>query len=344
MNYRSCWLTVNRACNLRCKWCYARSTNYLASDDMELETAKQIIDICNDLKIRHIILIGGEPTLYKYLFEVIDYCHLRNIGCGIVTNGLACKDISFVSELKKHDIHSISLSLKGENRDVFKEITGRDAFDDTKEAIKCCLNNDIKVTASMVITEENVNSFIGGIETLKSIGVKDFHFSFCYDFDMDMDHSKYLKIHNPKKLITDFMNNYSKLDEITQHRFTFQNGLPLCLWSDEDIKTLKEKRQISTVCQLLSKSGLIFDTNGNIIPCNAMPSIKLGKLNSDFHNSKELMEYMEKPELKKVYNRLCGVPDLKCLECSKLENCGGGCVCQWTNYSFDELMNKAVIK
>ena len=45
MNYKTCWLTVNRACNFRCKWCYERSTNYLSSDDMSLDKAKQIIKI-----------------------------------------------------------------------------------------------------------------------------------------------------------------------------------------------------------------------------------------------------------------------------------------------------------
>lgn len=339
MNYRSCWLTVNRACNLRCKWCYAQSTNFLASDDMELDVAKQAIDICKEMKIKHIIIIGGEPTIYKNLFNVIDYCHSQNLGCGIVTNGLACKDLSFVNELKQHKINSISLSLKGENRDIFKEITGRDAYEDTKEAITNCLNNGVRVTVSMVLTEENINSFLSGIKEMVSLGVKDFHFSFCYEFDMQMEHNNYLKIHNPRKLIKDFMNIYPELDKITNHNFTFQNGLPLCLWDEKDIELLKKNGQISTVCQLLGKSGLIFDPKGYVIPCNAMPSIKLGQLNKDFSNSKELIDYMESEPIKKVYNKLCGVPDLDCLKCSKLENCGGGCVCQWTNYSFDDLKN-----
>lgn len=340
MNYKTCWLTVNRACNLRCKWCYARSTNYLPSDDMNLDKAKQIIKICKDLNIKHIVLIGGEPTLYKHLFEVIDCCHENNISCGIVTNGLLCKNPSFVERLKNHKIKSISLSLKGENKEKFEKLTGKDLFNDTKEAIKCCIKHDIKVAVSMVLTKDNINTFIEGIKTMLDLGVSNFHFSFCYDFDMEMDHSRYLTIHNPKQLIKDFMKIYPKLDEITNHKFSFQNGLPLCLWEDEDIGLLKKRGQISTVCQLLSKSGLIFDTNGYVIPCNAMPSIKLGLLNKDFSTTTELLDYMEKLELKKIYQKLCGVPDSRCLKCNKLVNCGGGCVCQWTNYSFDELINQ----
>ena len=35
MNYKSGWLTVNRACNLRCKWCYAQKTGFKTNDDLD---------------------------------------------------------------------------------------------------------------------------------------------------------------------------------------------------------------------------------------------------------------------------------------------------------------------
>ena len=31
-------------------------------------------------------------------------------------------------------------------------------------------------------------------------------------------------------------------------------------------------------------------------------------------------------------------PDEKCLKCPDYINCGGGCVCHWTNYTFGHLM------
>ena len=37
MEYKGCWITLNRACNLRCKWCYAQDTKFSLLDDMELE-------------------------------------------------------------------------------------------------------------------------------------------------------------------------------------------------------------------------------------------------------------------------------------------------------------------
>ena len=45
MNYRSGWLTLNRVCNLRCKWCYAQKTGFKLSDDLEIDLAYKLIDI-----------------------------------------------------------------------------------------------------------------------------------------------------------------------------------------------------------------------------------------------------------------------------------------------------------
>ena len=69
MSYKRCWLTLNRTCNLRCLWCYASSTNYKAEDILSYEDATKIIDICSDVGIKGIILMGGEPTLYSHLFR-----------------------------------------------------------------------------------------------------------------------------------------------------------------------------------------------------------------------------------------------------------------------------------
>lgn len=54
MNYKTCWLTVNRACNLRCKWCYAQETGLKKENDMPLKMAKDLVDICSDIGIKHI--------------------------------------------------------------------------------------------------------------------------------------------------------------------------------------------------------------------------------------------------------------------------------------------------
>ena len=318
MNYKSGWLTLNRACNLRCKWCYAQSTEYLKEDDLDISLAYQLINIFSELNIRHIVLIGGEPTIYPHLFEVIDYCHKMNIRCGIVTNGLKCAEIDFIKKLKTHDVHSISLSLKGENKEAFQDVTGVNAFDKVKEAVRLCLSEGIKVNVSMVLTENNIGSYLEGIAQMKALGVKRFRLSFRYEFNAQVIVGKqYLTKYDPRRLIEKFCEGYPELDKITEHNFVLFEGYPLCLWDNTMLSKMREKNQISTVCQLLTKSGLLFDTKGNVIPCNAMPFIKLGCFAEDFNDGVELLQYMQKPEMQDVYQKLCGLPDEECLHCKK---------------------------
>lgn len=342
MNYKICWLTLNRACNLKCKWCYAKGTDYKKDDDIEFKMAKDIVDICSSLKIPHITLIGGEPTIYPYLKDVISYCHSKDISCGIVTNGVKLAEEDFLHSMFEVNQRSFSISLKGENARAFSDVTGANLFDTVLIGITNCLKNGINPTVSMVLTDENIDTFIEGVKTLKQIGVKRFHFSFCYEFAVNADCKEILSKTNPKKLVKKFIEHYAELDQITEGKFVLFETFPLCIWDADFINLMNEKNQIKTVCQLLHRSGLIFDSKGNLLPCNAMPSIKLGRLYSDFSTASELLKFTETLEIKKIYDKLCSVPDVTCLECKNYDNCGGGCVCHWTNYNFDTLQKMEI--
>lgn len=339
MNYKSCWLTVNRACNLRCKWCYAKSTNFEKSDDMPINLAYQILDICEQLKLKHITIIGGEPTIYPHLHEVMDYCNKKHLHFGMVTNGIKLADESFVDEMVSLGLKSFSVSLKGETPEIFKDVSGFDCFEKVVRGIKICKSKGCRVSVSMVLTEQNIRSYLQGIRAMKAAGADGFHLAFCYEFDLNPDYKTFLANTNPKKIVKGFVDGYDELNEITEGKFELFQAYPLCLWDKGFIEKLNERGQISTVCQLLHQSGLIFDTQGNIIPCNAMPQIKLGKFNDDFSTADGLLKHMDRDEVKKVYHKLCAIPDEKCMQCGDLVNCGGGCVCQYTNYSYKQLMS-----
>lgn len=57
MNVFSTWLTVNRQCNLKCKWCYAQQMD--ESNNMDLSMAKKLIDISVELELKILNLLEG---------------------------------------------------------------------------------------------------------------------------------------------------------------------------------------------------------------------------------------------------------------------------------------------
>lgn len=340
MNLKRCWLTLNRSCNLRCVWCYASNTNYKAEDTLPFNEAMRIVDICNDLGIKGIVLMGGEPTLYPHLFELINYINDKKMSVSIITNGILFSNKEFCDKILSSNLNSITISFKGENRDVFKNVTGFDRYNDVIDGITYLIQKGRKFTVSMVLTNDNIPSYIEGVRTLYDLGVKHFHFSFCYEMEYS---SNYELPEKPSEIIDKFIESYDELDKVCEGNFDLFNGYPLCVWPTKFLSRLVEKKQVSTVCQLLKHTGLVFDTDGTLIPCNAMTNIKIGKLDSDFFDTKTLIDFLNRPEIEDIYRELRCVPDLDCLKCKALSNCGGGCVCHWTKYSYDDLKNKGEI-
>jgi MoaA/NifB/PqqE/SkfB family radical SAM enzyme len=66
-------LETNTSCNLRCRYCYARSgENSVKIADFDV--LKRIISEAKELGIRSVVVIGGgEPTLYPNFRELIAY-------------------------------------------------------------------------------------------------------------------------------------------------------------------------------------------------------------------------------------------------------------------------------
>ncbi|MBI2303435.1 MAG: radical SAM protein [Chloroflexi bacterium] len=57
-------------CNLRCVGCYAG--NYTQRDDLSQEEMEKILGEARELGIRYFIVVGGEPTVYKPLWDMFE--------------------------------------------------------------------------------------------------------------------------------------------------------------------------------------------------------------------------------------------------------------------------------
>lgn len=81
-------LELSRLCNLKCIYCYASSGAAL-ENEITLEEIYDIIDQAGELGVKKIIVLGGgEPLIYPYLFEVIEYIREKGFIADLFTNGL----------------------------------------------------------------------------------------------------------------------------------------------------------------------------------------------------------------------------------------------------------------
>ena len=333
------WITVNRACNIRCSWCYARETNYISKDQMSIEDLNKVLSFIIDSKDRDIIILGGEPTVYPHLEYLLKECKKNNLYTTLVTNGLKLKDMEYLKKLYEVGLDQVDISIKASSNEEYKKDTGVAAFDDVMVAIRNLKKLKKEFTCSMVITKETVKSFVHGAEFAFKNGCTSLNMSFVYDFNMSLEKDpNYLDNNNPFELINNFCLQFHKLNKITKGRFTIENGYPLCVYTDEQLNLLKDN-MISS-CQLLENNGILFDTDLSIIPCNLMYKIKVGKLGEDFNTYEEFINFKKSEKYTTPFNLLRSLPSEVCLECNELKYCGGGCTCLWTNTSFDELMTK----
>jgi len=304
---------------------------------MSFEKFCKIVDICSTLHIKNITLIGGEPTLYSQINDAIRYCKEKGIKCGIVTNGIKLADNEYLVDLINAGLEGVSVSLKGEDRETFRSVARKDEYDTVMKAIENCRKNRIKTSVSMVLTNDNIPSFINGLAEAEKHGASSFHLSFCYEFNTSTSIINNFRIEEILKLPDKFEKCYDELRQRIKSKFNLFQTLPFCLWDNNLLKRMQKDNTMTSICQLLKGKGLLFDTDGSLIPCNAMHSIKLGKFEKDFDNADTLIKYRFSNNLVNIYNKLRGVPSEECLSCDKLRYCGGGCVCQWTNFKFDEL-------
>lgn len=329
----SCWLTINRACNLNCQWCYAKNATV---QDMEIQDATKIIEFLPTIDVHDIILIGGEPTVYKDLVQVLERSKENGIEVGIVTNGIALKNESYLSRLAEAGVSHFGVSMKGFDRQSYIETTGKDGYQDVLTAISNLSKTEIPFSVSFVMTEENISKIHLGVADVIKAGAKRVRLSFCYDFEACRTDVR--AVRNPFVLAKLFEENYPAINEACNGNMGLFQSLPFCVFNQEFVETLNNRNQLTSVCQVLQKNGLVFDTDLSIIPCNAMYDFKIGRFGESFNDAESFYTYWNGKEIEEFYCKLRALPDAACTKCDSCANCGGGCVSNWFNYSFDELM------
>jgi MoaA/NifB/PqqE/SkfB family radical SAM enzyme len=136
------WLEVNliKSCNAKCPWCIEK-IGWHPTNKAEW---KQIAKAAVKTKKKNIILLGGEPTLYKDLQQVITYLNKRKRNVWITTNGSKLTPEFIKKNLK--GIHGVNISIHHYDLNKNKEITGMKLNKDSiNSSIQYLVSNGVKV-------------------------------------------------------------------------------------------------------------------------------------------------------------------------------------------------------
>ena len=154
---------VTNSCNYRCAYCFGKFPN---KDELPFERACKIIDNIALYFSRagitgsRINLAGGEPLLYSYLDELIDYISAYGIKVSIITNGSLLTEERIAAW--KDKVYCIGLSIDSASDDTNLSI-GR-CYNDNALSVKRAINiasaihrNGIRLKINTVVSKFNIN-------------------------------------------------------------------------------------------------------------------------------------------------------------------------------------------
>ena len=105
-------------CNMACKFCFAE---HRSSKKFTLDQHKAVIQALGEVKTckpRRLNFVGGEPTVYPYLTELIHKAYLSGLRTSIVTNGFNIIKNGIPQEFEYLDLIGVSIDSLDHNTNI----------------------------------------------------------------------------------------------------------------------------------------------------------------------------------------------------------------------------------
>lgn len=116
-------VVLTHKCNLKCFFCHKEGIDTKGNSILKKDELIKCLQILCDSGIRKIKFMGGEPTLYPELSEIIKWLKEKEIKMDIsmISNGIASNEV-FEGYIRA-GIDRINISLHGIDNDTFVHVT-----------------------------------------------------------------------------------------------------------------------------------------------------------------------------------------------------------------------------
>ena len=144
------------ACNLACVHCLS-SSGRRDPDELTTDECRAVIDELERMQVFYVNIGGGEPTVRRDFWELLDYATVHHVGVKFSTNGIKI-DAAAARRLAASDYVDVQISLDGATPQVNDRVRGAGSY---ATAIAACENlaaagmGNFKI--SVVVTRENVS-------------------------------------------------------------------------------------------------------------------------------------------------------------------------------------------
>ena len=166
-------LDTGTHCNYRCEFCYYKTQ---LNDVTEFDTIKQRIDYIAACGIQEVDLSGGESSIHKQWFDILDYCTSKGLKISTLSNGYKFADKEFLQKSREHGLREILFSVHGYDKESHNILVGhRKGFENIIQAIENAHELGIVVRINCTVTHKNYKNlptkFVALMEKLKPFEV-----------------------------------------------------------------------------------------------------------------------------------------------------------------------------
>lgn len=325
------WITTNRNCNNRCKWCYANDF-LMQKKSLHIDNAKKIVDLFQKNHIKRVVLIGGESILYQDLFELVDYILKNDMTPVLMTNGVAFSDKSLCEKIKAAGLEKVCVSLKGFDENDYSNSTGTCNFNKVIVGIQNLEKTGITPSVSITVTKhisKNIDNYFSLLSQLKTKKVI-FDFAKPYYKDGKLCNNDIL---TPLEMAKFCERHYLKFFDSFDF-FKIAIEFPICFIDREKLADMESKNILDIGCFVLTQNGVFIDTDMNMMMCNIDVYNHKGRLLEN--NGKYFIdEHISNSEInEKFYARFSKI----CSECTHYNSCRGGCHFIWDFYNINDFL------
>lgn len=327
---KTVWFTTNRNCNNKCNWCYASKCN---DKIMNFTDIKKYVNELVKFNITKIILIGGESTIYPDILNTIKYISNKGIEVSLASNGRMFKDFNFSKKMAKAGLKKCNISIKGYNEKEYILNTNSKGFKEMVEGYKNLKKLGINVSTSYVLCDNNHTKFDKFLSSFIENGLDNIVFQL---YKPAIDSNNEYNAPTIKELANLCKYVFNKIKD-TNIKFSFEMSIPLCCLEEDLLNEMIEKKCITTCCHITKGTGLIFDANFNILPCNHFVNYPL---NTNKVMPSQIIKFWNSKQPENFRNTIKTYPHEICEKCEKWSQCGGGCFLRWLSSDTGRYINK----
>lgn len=312
---RTAWLTTNRSCNNHCMWCYSQNAT---DSELFYPDAEKIVDVLAVAGIKKIVLIGGEPTLYIHFEKLLRYILNKEISLAVVSNGIKFKDKNFVARVADFGLSNVNISLKGVTEKDYWINTGNNTgFADMILGYNNLIQKGISVILSYVIIDENTDKINQLLKLLQKEKIDKILFQFIKPIVTIKNSSDIMNFSQMGNMVNYIYNLFKE----TNISYIIEVSFPFCYINQDCLQALIRGNHIVAGCHIHASSGIVFDTNLKVLPCNHFVDAPF--TNNKIISEKDLNDLWNSDIVLNFRHKANCYPSEKCKQCVFWNKCSG---------------------